>query len=182
MHRGVTLHFITCSLQAHDGKKGVVANPLLTNFPGPVLLVPPIGHSFHDCFPSARRREAANLLGNRWHNQDRVLLRLRSHVVYCFTCWSFEASYVGETCRHLHTRVSEHMGISPVTGKKRSNLLLTSILSHHQDTNHLVSFKDFNIVSYSSFDCELLLHESLLISKLKLPLNANIGSTPLLLL
>ena len=111
----------------------------------------------------------------------RVLLRLRSHV-YFFTCRSCRASNVGETCIHLHTRVSEHMGISPLTGKKRSNPPLTGILSYHQDTNHPVSFEDFKILSSSSFEYKLLLHESLLRSKLKPSLNANIGSASLILL
>ena len=93
-----------------------------------------------------------------------------------------ELHKLAKTCRHLHTCVSEHMGISPLNGKKRSNSPLTSILSHCQDTNRPVSSDDFKILSSSSFEYELLLHESLLISKLKLSLNANIGSAPLLLL
>ena len=111
---------------------------------------------------------------------DRVSLRLRSHV-YFFTCRSCEASYVGETCRHLLTRASEHIGLSPLTGKKRSNPSLTSILSHQQDTNHPVSFEDLKKLSSSSFEYELLLLESLLISILKPSLNAGIGLAPLLL-
>ena len=74
------------------------------------------------------------------------------------------------------------MLISSLTGKKHSNPPLTSILSHHQETNHPVSFEDFKILSSSLFEYELLLHESLLISKFKPSLNANIGSAPLLLL
>ena len=69
---------------------------------------------------------------------------------------------LADTCRHLPTRVSEHMGISPLTGKKRPNSFLTSILSRHQDANHPVSFEDFKILSSSSFEYELLQHESLL--------------------
>ena len=37
----------------------------------------------------------------------------------------------------------------------------------HQDTNNPVSFKNFKILSFSSFEYELLLHESPLIRKLK---------------
>ena len=67
----------------------------------------------------------------------------------------------------VHTRVLGYTVISPLTGKKRSNPPLTSILSHHQDTNHPVSFENFKMLSSSSFEYELLLHESLVISKLK---------------
>ena len=42
--------------------------------------------------------------------KDRIPLRLRSHVLYNFCCRRCGASYVGETCRHLHTRVSEQHG------------------------------------------------------------------------
>ena len=74
------------------------------------------------------------------------------------------------------------MGISPLTGKKRTNPPLTSILSHHRDTGHQVSFDDFKILSSCPFESELLLRESLLIRNLKPSLNANIGSAPLFLL
>ena len=29
------------------------------------------------------------------------------------------AFYVGQTRRHIHARISEHMGVSPLIGKKR---------------------------------------------------------------
>ena len=43
---------------------------------------------------------------------------LRSHVTYKITCQGCGALYVSETVRQLHTRTSEHMGITPVFGKK----------------------------------------------------------------
>ena len=114
--------------------------------------------------------------------KDKIPARLRSHVVYNFTCRSCGASYIGETTRHLHTRVANHMGISPLTGKKYSNPPLTSILSHHRDTGHPVSFDDFKIISTCNFEAELLLRETLLIREHKPSLNGNIGTAPLLLL
>ena len=67
--------------------------------------------------------------------------------------------------------------------RKRCNYLTSNLDSHFsQDTNHPFSFEDFKILSSSPFEYELFLHESLLISKLKSSLNANIGSAPLLLL
>ena len=39
---------------------------------------------------------------------DKVPKLLRSGVVYLFKCRCCSASYVGQTTRHLHTRVSEH--------------------------------------------------------------------------
>ena len=52
--------------------------------------------------------------------KDRIPKFLRSSVVYLFKCRCCSASYVGQTTRHLHTRVSEHLGISPITGKPSS--------------------------------------------------------------
>ena len=44
--------------------------------------------------------------------KDKVPKFLRSGVVYLFKCRCCSASYVGQTTHHLHTRVSEHLGIS----------------------------------------------------------------------
>ena len=110
--------------------------------------------------------------------KDRIPKALRSRVVYRFKCQRCSSLYVGQTSRLLHTRISEHLGISALTGKKRVNPPPTSILSHHCDTGHPVSPDDFTILS-SSFNSELLVRESLLIRKLNPLLNANIGSFPL---
>ena len=59
---------------------------------------------------------------------------LRSGVVYLFKCRCCSASYVGQTTRHLHTRVSEHLGISPITGKPSSSPVMSSIFSHLKTT------------------------------------------------
>ena len=113
--------------------------------------------------------------------KNRIPTRLRSHVVYKFTCQGCGALYIGETSRHLHTRVSDHLGISTLTGKKRKCPTPTAILSHHADTGHLISFDDFKIISTCYSVSKLLLRESLLISKLKPSLNTNMGSAPLFL-
>ena len=137
---------------------------------------------FSSAFPHINIRCVARPLVRLFHFfsfKDKILLCLRSHVVYHFTCWSCWALYVRETIRHLYTRIFDHMGISLLTGKKHTNPPLTSILSHHHDTDHPVSFDDFKILSSCPFEFELLLRESLLIRNLKPSLNANIGLAPL---
>ena len=62
--------------------------------------------------------------------KDRIPKGLRSCVVYQFQCRCCSASYVGQKVRHLHTRVSEHLGISALTGKASSNPKPSSILQH----------------------------------------------------
>ena len=84
------------------------------------------------------------------------------------------------TTRHLHTCMSEHMGISPYTSKPLSVTSLSTVRSHHRVTGHPIFFEDFSILSSSS-NFELLLRESLLIERMKPSLNVNIRSFPLTL-
>ena len=99
--------------------------------------------------------------------KDKVPKYLRSSVVYLFKCRCCSASYVAQTTRHLHTRMSEHLGISLITEKQSTYLAICSIFSHINVSEHPANFDDFQILS-SSFDSyELMIHESLLISKYK---------------
>ena len=111
--------------------------------------------------------------------KDKVPKYLRSSVVYLFKCRCCSASYVGQTTRHLHTRISEHLGISPITGKHSTNPAMSSILSHINASGHPASFDDFQILSSSSDSYELMIHESLLINKYKPNLNVQGNSIPL---
>ena len=114
--------------------------------------------------------------------KDKIPNGLRSCVVYHFKCRCCSASYVGQTVRHLHTRVCEHLSISALTGNKSSKLKLTSILQHLNNTGHTASIDVFKILSSCPSSDELMIHESLLISKLKPSLNVQGSSFPLLLL
>ena len=114
--------------------------------------------------------------------KDKVPKLMRSGVVYLFKCRCCSVSYVDHTTRHLHTRISEHLGISPITGKPSSSPVMSSIFSHLNSTSHSANFDDFEILSSCSDTCELMIHESLLISKLKPSLNVQGSSIPLNLL
>ena len=57
----------------------------------------------------------------------------------------------------------------------------SNIRDHHLSSGHPISPDDFSILSSCSSSFELLLRESLLISKLKPSLNANLSSVPLTL-
>ena len=83
-------------------------------------------------------------------------------------CRRRSASYVSQTTRNLHTRISEHLGISPITGKQSTNPAISSILSHINAFGHLANSDDFQILSSSSDSYELMIHESLLINKYNL--------------
>ena len=114
--------------------------------------------------------------------KDRIPKFLRSGVVHLFKCRCCSASYVGQTTRHLHTRVSENLEISSFTGKPSSSPAMFSIFSHLKTTGHTANFDDFEILFFCSDDHELMIHESLLISKLKPTLNVQGSSIPLNLL
>ena len=58
--------------------------------------------------------------------KDKVPKFLKSGVVYLFKCRRCSASYVGQTTRHLHTRVSEHLGIS----RDRKTVIQSSHVQH----------------------------------------------------
>ena len=64
----------------------------------------------------------------------------KSHVVYQFKCQCCATLYIGQTRRHLCTRISEHMGISSLTGKKVSHPSRSSILTHSTETSHSIFF------------------------------------------
>ena len=69
-------------------------------------------------------------LGNFFRFKDKVTFNLRSNVVYKFSCGRCNATYYGETCRHLNIRVGEHSGVSPLTGKKSKTKKTTAIKDH----------------------------------------------------
>ena len=111
--------------------------------------------------------------------KDRIPLSLRSRIVYKYKCQCCNALYVGETVRHFHKRISEHMEISGSTGKPLSKPPFSNIRDHHQ--SYPISPNDFSIQPSCSSSFELLLRESLLISELRPSLNATRSSVPLTL-
>ena len=114
------------------------------------------------------------------HLNIRFIFRSSTRIsVYSFTCRYCSASYVGQTTRHLHTRTSERLGVSPIARKKFTSPTTSSIHSHISASGHLASFDDFKIIYSCSDSYELLIHESLLISKLKPSLNVQGSSIPL---
>ena len=86
-------------------------------------------------FPSSRRISSFSPF------KDKVPKYLRSSVVHLFKCPCCSASYVGQTTRHLNTMISEHLGISPITGKHSTNPAISSILSHTNASGHPTNFK-----------------------------------------
>ena len=105
---------------------------------------------------------------------------LRSGVVYEFKCRSCNASYIGQTKRHLATRIAEHRGISVRTNRRVLKPLYSAIRDHSLDADHVFSKEDFRVLHTSTLDTERSICESLLAAKLKPALCHHDTSTPLL--
>ena len=108
--------------------------------------------------------------------KDTVPKELRSNVVYKYTCPQCSGTYVGETSRHLKTRIAEHRGVSARTGRQMCNVR-SNIFQHRVDTGHTVTPDAFEVLHSGSENIKLT--ESILIHSLKPSLNTNLYSTPL---
>lgn len=137
---------------------------------------------FKKCLPQVKCRfifKSSVSLRNYFPFKDRIPSALRSGVVYKFHCGSCNATYVGKTKRHFHTRISEHLGVSPLTGKVVAQSITTAVFDHALLCKHKSSASDFSILSSASRDWFLLLKESLCIASDKPCLNATVRSVPL---
>ena len=54
---------------------------------------------------------------NYFNFKDKIKRKLRSLLVYKLKCNSRDAEYIGKTKRCYRMRTSEHIGVSPLTGK-----------------------------------------------------------------
>ena len=68
---------------------------------------------------------------------------LQSYVVYQFTCAGCKARYIGETKRHLNTRIKEQLGKD-----KKSHIY--SHLQEHPQCQEKVNFDCFEIIDHAS--------------------------------
>ena len=111
--------------------------------------------------------------------KDGIPLALRSNVVYQFKCSVCNATYIGETTRHYKTRISEHMGVSPLTGAPSS--AKTNVSEHRRKTGHPTVEQDFRILKRSK-ENEVKTTESIYIHMNKPNLNGKTASVPLFVL
>ena len=122
-----------------------------------------------------------NSVGSFFNFKDKIPQCVRSNVVYKYSCSHCNATYVGESSRHFHTRVSEHRGISPRTNRPYSKTPNSNIYKHFLDTNHSIDSNNFSII-FSTSDTSIKVAESIFIHKLSPSLNGTMYSTPLQIL
>ena len=104
-------------------------------------------------------------IANFFQFKHKMLYCLHSKVIYKFSCGRCNATYYGETCRHLSVRVGKHSGVSPLTGKKSKSKKSTAVKDHMLSCDHIVSIDDFKILATSDLDFHVKFKESLLISR-----------------
>ena len=61
--------------------------------------------------------------------------------MYKFTCSCCNATYYGESERHFFVRASEHLGMTPLTGKRVRNPKKSAIFDHILLNGHDTSFE-----------------------------------------
>ena len=120
-------------------------------------------------------------IGSLFPTKDRIPNELCSNVVYLYKCNSDEchSSYVGSTSRRLHTRVSEHRGISCSTGLRLTKPPFSNIREHCRLTNHPMSVESFKIIGRGKPYENIKLLESVFIKHLRPNLNHGESAYPL---
>ena len=93
-------------------------------------------------------------VGTMFSVKDPVPLDLRSRVVYKFSCAGCNACYIGETSRHLSTRVSEHLS-------RDKNSHVYQHLRQSQACRRLANENWFSIVDCAPNKLQLILKEAM---------------------
>ena len=114
--------------------------------------------------------------------KDSFEKKIRSGIIYRYTCSNCKVTYYGKTFHHFYTRGAKHMVISNLTGKCLKNVMQSAIFDHLLQCNCTRNFDNFDILAAESNKFKLLLRESLLIKCDKPSLNRTIKSFPLELL
>ena len=111
-------------------------------------------------------------------------MRLRSKILYSYTCDGCNSIYIGKSKRHFIVRAYEHLGLSLRTGKKftynPNNSNNSTVLEHiNTQSGCHGNIANFKIVGSANNDFFLRIKESLLIHKLKPSINSKEKSIPL---
>ena len=113
-----------------------------------------------------------------FHYKDRLPSELRSSVVYCFTCSSCRAEYIGSTLRAFKVRYDEHVGQSSRTGRPLQSPPHSAVRDHSSKCNCNFSQENFKILdTCQPFNLRIL--ESLHIASRKPILNDMQSAAPL---
>ena len=104
---------------------------------------------------------------NLFSFKDPLPSHLKSGVVYKFTCAVCNSRYIGETMRHLSTRIKEHTSTDKNSHIYKHFLSSPNCKSHYTDSC-------FTILDTANFSSTLKIKEALHINKLKPELNKQV--------
>ena len=82
---------------------------------------------------------------------------LHYNLVYKFKSNICNDIYYGKTKRHFKVRACEHLGITPLTGKKGKSPKESAVFDHIFHTGHNASFDDYLTLVKQSDELRLLL-------------------------
>ena len=141
-----------------------------------------ISKAFRQYLPDCRVKlisSASVRLNSLFNFKDRIPKYLSSGVVYKFTCSRCNSTYIGKTKRHMRTRHCEHLGISPLTGKKLKTAQPSAILDHTSECHGAVNFDSFSTLGADANNWFLMIKESIFIQRDQPNLNVRGSSIPL---
>ena len=111
-------------------------------------------------------------VGSFFNYKDKLPMRLKSSLVYKFSCSHCASEYVGMTACTLGTRVDEHVLVSYRTGA----------LDHRDSCGTKFDTSNFKILANASCASDIRILESLYIYKTRPILNNQLSSYPLLII
>ena len=120
-------------------------------------------------------------LSNSFRFKDPIPKDLIPGVVYKFQCGLYNVSYYGESIRHLELRSGEHIGVSPLAGKKVKLIKNSAVRDRLLHCNYLQFLDNFSILAHENKTFLLKIKKSLLIMRDKQSLKKSISSAPLYL-
>ena len=91
--------------------------------------------------------------------------KIRSDIVYRYTCSHCKVTYYGKTYRHFFTGAAEHVRISSLLGKRLNSIKQSAVSDHLPECNCLINFDDFDILASDLNKFRLLIKENLLIKR-----------------
>ena len=118
-------------------------------------------------------------LPSLFHFKDTLDKKIRSDLVYRYTCSNCNVTYYGKTYQHFFTRAAEHMGISNLTEKRVKNVKQSAVSDQLLQCDCSINFDNFDNLASETNNFKLLIKESLLIMRDKPVLNRTTTSFPL---
>ena len=120
-------------------------------------------------------------IGSFFRVKDVIPASLKSGICYQYTCTRSGCSsgYVGLSTRRLHTRIQEHVGVSPRTLNPIARPLHSQIREHSEEEGHPFSSDNFKIIGRASNELDLRILESLAIKTENSTLNMDGSSIEL---